>query len=249
MMAYVNLWAQKVFNPFLLAVALLYRRPGLAVICLCLQVYFFFVTQHRAHLFVPLLIYLVYLLYTKPISISGVYVAISGALLGILFASMSFGFEEVPAIIIRRAFFVAASISLDWISYFKTAPHVFFSDSLLANFIHNDYTGQNLPYVMNDLLVSGEPSGMNAGFVATGFAHIGLVGVVGYSILLSVIVAFVNHLIATGRPVFVAAAVLVMPLRTAWADSDLFTSILSHGLLVGCLLLCFCGISKELKTE
>lgn len=120
-LAYFNLWAQKVFNPYLLAVGMFYRRRLLIVVCIALQVYFFLVTQHRSHLFVPVMIYFVYLLYTRRIGIAHIYLLMSGALLAVLTVANVFALfdvEGLPSILIRRAFFVGASVTSDWLTFF-----------------------------------------------------------------------------------------------------------------------------------
>jgi hypothetical protein len=236
-MAYVNLWAQKVFNPFLLAIGLFYRRRALVLVCLALQAYFFAVTQHRTHLFVPVLVFLVYLLYSRPFRITHIYYLMSLSLAGVLMASLYFDLDDLPAIVLRRAFFVAPSVTYDWIDYFKANPHVYFADNLLRNYIASMYTGENLPSLMSQLVFSGKEFGFNVGLVGAGYAQLGMAGVFLYATLVGLFVWLANGLIRRGLPVFIAAAVLFDPLRTAWADSDVFTAILSHGILAGLVLI------------
>jgi hypothetical protein len=246
-LAYFNLWAQKVFNPFLLAVGLFWRRRLLVVGCIVLQIYFFLITQHRSHLFVPVMIFFMYFLYTRPVGIAHVYLLISGALLGVLAVANGFGLFEVdglPSILIRRAFFVAASVTSDWLAYFHEYPHAYFADNLFKSYVENEYTGQNLPALMSTLIFDGQPFGFNVGIVGTGYAHLGLFGVLLYAATAGAIVRFVNHLIHRGLPAFLAAAILFEPFRTTWADTDLPTAILSHGILIGTILLCITVLSR-----
>lgn len=237
LMAYINLWAQKVFNPFLIAIGLFYRKRFLVIACVLLQFYFFAVTQHRTHMFVPVLIFFVYLLYTRRIQISHIYNMFSMTLAFLLLYTMFVDLEQVLGIVVRRAFFVAASVTYDWIAYFNVNPHVYFADNLLKNYVINSYTGQNLPTLMSYLVFSGPEFGFNVGLVGTGYAHLGLFGVFLYACLIGAIVWFANGLVARGLPPFIAAAMLIEPMRTVWADSDLFTAILSHGILIGLLLM------------
>jgi hypothetical protein len=248
-MAYINLWAQKVFNPFLLAVGLIRRQRWLVVGCVALQFYFFVVTQHRTHLFVPILVFAVYLLYTRNISISLIYVLMGAGLLATLLASLLLGLEQAPAIAIRRAFFVAGSVMLDWIAFFEGYPKVYFSDNLLKGLIENEYTGHVLPLLMSELVFGDPPFGFNAGLVGVGFAQLGVAGIVLYAALLGIFVRVINGFISNGVPVFIAAAIMFEPLRTAWADSDLPTALLSHGLLVGAALLWVHGSGRTVSSS
>jgi hypothetical protein len=236
-MAYLNLWAQKVFNPFLLAVGLFNRKRILVLGCIALQLYFFAVTQHRTHIFVPVLVIFVYVLYTRPFSIANIYNLMSLSILGLLVASLQFDLEEALAILVRRAFFVAPSVAHDWIDFFQVNPHVYFADNILKDVISNSYTAENLPSLMSQLIFDGVAFGFNVGLVGAGFAQLGLAGVALYATTLGLIVRFLNEMIARGLPAFLAAAVLFEPLRTAWADSDLLTAILSHGIFIGTALM------------
>lgn len=239
-LAYFNLWAQKVFNPYLLAVGMFYRRRALVAVCIGLQVYFFLITQHRSHLFVPVMIYFVYFLYTRRVGIMHIYLLMSGALLTVLTAASAFALfevEGVPSILIRRAFFVAPSVTSDWLAYFHDNPHVYFADNLLKAYVENEYTGENLPSLMSTLIFGGQPFGFNVGIVGAGYAHLGLIGVVLYAATLGALVRSINHLIYRGLPAFLSAALLFEPFRTTWADTDLPTAILSHGILIGTILL------------
>ncbi len=236
-MAYQNLWAQKVFNPFLIAIGLIYRKRWLVVACVLLQFYFFAVTQHRTHLFVPVLLLFVYVLYGRSLQISHIYGMISLALLALLLCNSLMDLDLLLAILIRRAFFVAASVTFDWIAYFDVNPHVYFADNLLRSYVRNSYTGQNLPALMSVLVFSGGEFGFNVGMVGAGYAQLGLSGVLLYSSIIGGIVWLANGMVARGVPVFLAAAMLLEPMRTVWADSDLFTAILSHGVALGLILL------------
>lgn len=114
--------------------------------------------------------------------------------------------------------------------------------------MEGEYTGANLPSLMSELIFGGQPFGFNAGIVGAGFAHLGLFGVILYAATLGALVRFVNHLIHRGLPAFLSAALLFEPFRTTWADTDLPTAILSHGILVGTILLFFTAPRGPITT-
>lgn len=240
-MAHINLWAQKVFNPYLLAHGLYKRNKAIIVFAIGMQVYFFGVTQHRAHLFVPILVYMVYRLYSSNISLARLFAYSAVAVLGFLALALATDLDAAPAIILRRAFFVPASVTFDWVAFFAERPKVYFSDNLLAGFSSSVYQKESLPLFVGQVIAPGRKLAFNCGMVGAGFAQMGFIGVGVYAFILGVAIKFVNALIRGGVPVFIAAAILFAPLRTAWADSDLFTALLSHGIIVCIVVLWLIG--------
>jgi hypothetical protein len=73
--------------------------------------------------------------------------------------------------------------------------------------------------------------------VSSGYSHAGFVGVVVYSVIIGYILGVANYLVRRGVPVWIAVAILAGPFRTAWADSDLFASLLTHGILIAIVLI------------
>lgn len=143
----------------------------------------------------------------------------------------------IPEIIIRRAFFVPTGLVFQWFDYFNGHAHVYWADRILSFFSDGAYVGANIPRLIGDYLVPGSNSAANSGMIASGYAHAGYVGVLLYSVILGLVVSGLNAVIKSGVPLWVVAALSIGPLRTAIADSDLFTSLLSHGLGITFLIL------------
>ena len=247
--AYINLWAEKIFNPLLFAIALYRRNPAMIVLTLIAQFYFFAVTQHRLHIFAPILTYMMYLLYKRSITLTQLYWYSVIGLLAVLVVSLCFRLDTFASISIRRALYVGASITIDWIDFFKNASKVYWTDRYLLGRTATEYTGVNLPYFMGHIKFPDTPFAFNVGMVGAGYSQAGIWGVTFYAALLGLIVNFVNRLIWRGMPAYIAAAILIGPLRTAWADSDLFTTLLSHGVIVAILLLALLGKIDEAPRQ
>lgn len=247
--AYLNLWAEKIFNPLLFAIALYRRSLAMILLTLVVQLYFFAVTQHRIHLFAPILTYMIYLLYQRSITLTQLYFYSAIALVVILAVALSFGLDTAASLLIRRALYVGASVTIDWISYFTEASKIYWSDRYLLGRAPTEYTGVNLPYFMGHVKFPETPFAFNVGMVGAGYSHAGIWGVALYAALLGLIVNFVNRLIKRGLPAYIAAAILIGPLRTAWADSDLLTTLLSHGVIVAILIFALLGKVEESPDE
>ncbi|PWG02102.1 hypothetical protein [Sphingosinicella humi] len=254
--AYLNLWTQKIFNPFILAIGI-YRRNRLMVITAILaQIFFFAVTQHRSHLFLPILVYLASQLYVRRVSISGL-IAGSGILIGTLLSvTVVMELETIPSLVIRRAFFVPASITFDWIEFFSDLPKIYWSDGILSFFIDTRYNGQSIPWYIGYYVSNGMEVAFNVGLIGSGYAQAGYFGVILYAVILGLMVKMVNTMIHSGLPAFLPAALLFSPVRVAWADADVLTALLSHGIFVGIVVMWLYGshnasrrVSKRLRAD
>lgn len=244
-LSYLNIWTQKAFNPLLIAYAMYKRNGILLAISLLVQMYFFAVTQHRAHLFVPILIYMAYIIYQRRLSTGKLLGAAAAGVVLITTIGLYFEMDEALAVVIRRALFVAPTVAYEWVAYFSEREKVHFADNILRGWINNEYTGKNLPLFMGDYMQFGSDLAFNSGLIGAGFAQLGIWGVIIYASLLGIVLSFLNALITKGLPVFMVAALLIAPIRTAWADSDLFTALLSHGIIVCVVLLWLFGPDRR----
>lgn len=232
-MAYVNQWTFKIFNIILFTFALLKKKYGLALALIAVQVYFFGITARRMILFLPILTLGVWYFYSRDLGLPKLAIGVGLGLVAALSATLYFDLFEVGSIVIRRAFFVPASATFEWFSFFGDRPKVLWSDRLLAGVIDSPYNSQRIPLLLGDYMAPGRIISANNGFVSSGFAHAGLLGVLLYSTLFGLFCRVCDK-VAVRRPqIIVVAAVMVGPVRTAWADSDLLTAFLTHGLAVG----------------
>ncbi len=243
---YSNLWAQKVFTPLVFAVGLRRKSVWLIGSALTMQLIYFGVTQHRAHLFSPLLVIFAYFLYRKDFSYAKGFFYSACTLFGLSILISNFELEALGAITVRRALFVGPSVTYSWVEYFTQNPKVFFADNLLASFVDNQYTRTNLPMLMGNNIREGYDIAFNVGLVGTGFAQLGVFGVILYGAIIGVVIRINDRLIESGVPPYISASVLFFPYRIAWADSDLFTSLLSHGLLVGTFAVWLFGSPRKM---
>ena len=238
---YLNLWTQKVFNPLILLIGLHKKRWALVAFALILQIYFFGVTQHRSHLVLPLMVGLIWLLYTRRFNVPKTIVFSASFLLAVLMVSLIEGYETLPSILLRRAFFVPPAVTFDWLTFFQIAPKIHWSDNLLAWLIPSQYHGVETTRYVGFLITGDDNVAYNSGIVGSGFANLGYFGIAFYAATLGTFAQIVKGMVQHGLPIFIPAALLIGPFRTAWADADLFASLLSHGILVGVAMLWLYG--------
>jgi hypothetical protein len=83
----------------------------------------------------------------------------------------------------------------------------------------------------------GHPDlGANTGFIASGYAHFGIIGVAIYTVIATIILNFINA-ISKKINLYFLLAIILIPMQTLFISSDMFTVLLTHGLLIAILVL------------
>lgn len=234
-LAYINLWVYKFFNIFIIVYFLSKKKYVLATAFFVCQIFFYAVTAHKMVLFLPVLAVGVWLYFSKTrnlliLPILYLFVVLISLTLFILTSS-----ELIPSMLIRRAFYVPAGLTFEWISFFDANPKVYWTDSLFA-FVGSYPYNSTIPKVVGEHLLGPELAANN-GLVSAGYAHAGILGVILYSFVLGYLLKLLNSLGKSGVPLWMSVALTIGPLRTAIADSDLLTAIISHGLVVSMVIL------------
>ena len=231
---YVNSWVTKVFNLLMIAFFLYKRKYFFVLIFIMLQVLFFSVMAVKSIVFYPFLVIGIWYYFKKFDSAT----IIPTALIFIMFFVFSFYYFLdnifLSSWIIRRTFFVPADLTFVYFEFFENNPKVFWSNSILSNFYDYPYS-MRLPEVIGNYMGTG--SHANNGFISSGFAHAGLLGVIFYSIVVGILLRILNNICTTGIPLWMGVALSVVPFRSLMMNSDLPTTLLTHGLLVTIIFL------------
>ncbi|MDR5616630.1 hypothetical protein [Arsenophonus sp.] len=233
-MSYINGWVYKVFIVYLMAYALLKRNFAFFMILFFIEIFFYSISGQKSVFFTPILIFSIwfYLKNFKTLLILPI-----GFTIIIIISYYSFLlFDDMltPSMFIRRVFFVPAKLSYDYFDFFAENHFIYWSNSFLSHFIEYPYS---LP--LAELIGNYEGTGSHAnnGFIASGYAHFGLVGVMIYAVILGFILKILDYIATRGVPVWFVLCVVVVPLRDALISSDLLTTLLTHGLIIALILL------------
>lgn len=233
-LAYLNNWVIQVFNVFLLCWFLHKRTFYLFILFFAIQTFFYGVSSHKSVLFFPFLITGIWFYFRKSNLSIILPIMFSVLIIASYISFLLSGDLMLPSMFIRRVFFVPAQLTTAYFDYFTQHPHIIWSNSILSNFINYPY---DLPVGRVIGNYQGSGASANNGFISSGFAHAGLLGVLIYSILLGCILKFINWITTSGIPLWFAIAVTIVPLRSLLISSDLLTVMLTHGLLVSLFLL------------
>jgi hypothetical protein len=134
----------------------------------------------------------------------------------------------------RRFMLTPGLLSSVYVDYFSDNPVARYGYSFLSPWIDYPYDLPP-PKRISDYLVPGSVGYANANLFADGFANLGWFGIFVAAAALFVWLRFLDGA-SRGLPMRVAAMAVVMP-SIMLSNTSIFTAMLSHGLLMGTLIL------------
>lgn len=230
---YLNSWVHKVLNIFLICYAIYKRNLKLFLLFILVQIILFGLSGHKIVLFTPLIIALFYTVDRLKNKFNFLILSlIIVTSLAIISSSLT-GNQLFASLLIKRGFFVPANLNFVYLDFFSKNNFIFWSNSVLKYFIEYPYE-LSATHVIGDYL--GNPRmGANTGFIGSGYMQMGLVGIVIYTFIITILLAFINSFKLL--PKWLLNSVMFVPLISVFSGSDLPTSFLTHGVIVGTLLL------------
>jgi len=233
---YLIPWQAYVVNMAVLAHCAYRRRWALALMVLAAQLLLFGMTNHKSFLFAPALVLGVLWLARSPLRVAWG-IAAGGAFV-VLAAWALFALTEqimIPSIFVRRLFFVPGELHLWYHDFFSSPgnPFVMLSNSVLA--AASPYPYPDTVPVLIGWTYAGVEIGANAGWMADAYAQFGAGGMVAFSVILAVFLRILDG-VSAGVPRRLATAIVAVP-AMALVNSGLLTVLLTHGFLLGVLVL------------
>ncbi|MGI6555347.1 MAG: hypothetical protein ACOX2P_08385 [Bacillota bacterium] len=237
---YLNTWAFKVINPAMIGWALWQKKYRLVIAFIALQVVFFGISSHKSVLFYPVLVLIVYFFYKQKHPLK--YLTLGLIAVVIVSAGFYFVFNNIwPAsLFIRRVFFVPAHLNFVYHDLFSEIGHVYLSNSVFSSWI--PYPFDYPPTLMVSYYMHGHyNTWANNGFLASGYMHFGYFGMFLFSIITGLFLWITDILITSRMPLWLGITIIIAPFHSLFTSSDLFTSMLTHGIIVALVLLLVIG--------
>lgn len=235
-LAYTNNWTFQIFSIYLMCFSLYYKKYLWFFVLLAVQVYFFAFAAHKSILFLPILVLSVWVYFRRSNSLLMLPIAFVVLVLLAMLANVVFDDLWLTSLLARRVFFMPASLSFTYFEFFSANAHTYWANSILSGVFVYPYGDVNIPYVIGEYLGTPE-MGANNGFVSSGYAHAGVLGVFSYATIVGVLLRLVDDVSSGCMPTWVAVAISVVPLRSLLISSDLFTVMLTHGFIVAIFLM------------
>jgi hypothetical protein len=225
-----------VINPLVLARGIFRRRPSLIVLALVGQFLLYSSTGFKAVLFSFVAVLGMAILFRGRTPRSSLWFL--GAPLGIMLVSAVAdelqGSITWTSVFTRRFMLTPGLLSSVYVQYFSENPVAQYGYSFLKTWVDYPYDLPP-PKRIADFLVPGSVGYANANLFADGFANFGWAGIFVAAAALFIWLRFLDRA-SRGLPLRVAAMAVVMP-SIMLSNTSVFTAMLSHGLLMGVLVL------------
>jgi len=139
------------------------------------------------------------------------------------------------SLFIRRVFFVPPFLTFTYYEFFTLNEFVFWSSSITSLFI--DYPYELDPAKEIGVYMGAEGVHANASFLATGYMHAGIPGIIFYGIFVGLLFRLIDSLSVKGVPPWVGVASIIIPMQSLITSADLPTALLTHGVGLSIIIL------------
>jgi hypothetical protein len=239
MFGYLNNWVAKIFVVLLLAWSIDRKKRILTIVFTIAILFMFAFTGHKSVLEGIFLVFFFSFLF-KYIKANNITTFILFSFFILIFLTLLLttllDLDIIASLVIRRLFFVPAQLNFVYFEYFDKNSFAYWGNSVLKYFIKYPYD-TNIANVIG--IFMGHPKeNANTGFVASGFAQAGLIGVIIYTFILSIVINIINHF-GNKLNKYLLISLTIIPMMVVFKSSDLLTAFLTHGVLIVVLTLWF----------
>lgn len=225
---YLIPWQAYIINISLFIFSLSKRMYLLIAVSAIGQILIFGMTNFKSFLFAPVLVFFILIIGHKKKMLM-YFMILSSA--GLILSYISYLMTSdiiIPAIFIRRLFFLPANLHFYYYDFFSNNPHLLLSNSLLSWIFKYPYDVR-VPELIS-LTYLNSYANANAGYLADAYAHFGFTGMIIFSFILAVILRVLDS-IGILLPVNISTAVITIP-SMSLVNSALFTTMLTHGFIL-----------------
>lgn len=228
---YTSLWSANFFLPCAIILST-YRKKYLRLaMAISLQLFLYFIFFHKVFLFIPVFCILVYLFVNK---FSNYCWLLFGCILLTmsLYIAYTFEMKELPAMFLRRTFFVPAIANYSYFDFFVDQPMEMFRSIFPFRLFFESPFEEQFQVVIGTALSGGEYSMMNNNFFATGYVHFRELGTIGFALIVGVIIGLFDAVVNKSFNKNLSISLVALSFYTLFTSTDLLTGFWSHGILI-----------------
>lgn len=237
-------WVAKSALPFILLFSLYRYKTVFNIWVLFVFVsilILFFNTGHKSFLFnIPFVLILYYLVKSKHFLVlfvsSLLFISITGLLIFWLMDD-----KTILTLFIRRSLYIPAQLSFYYHEFYLDQP-LYLSNSFLSSLSEYPHHLEPAHMIANEYFNSDKMAANN-GIISDGFKHFGYIGLLIWSVLLSLFLKFADALRSIA-PTLILIPLLILGAKS-FIDGAFFTSLLTHGILISLLVLLFIDVKKK----
>lgn len=249
--AYLNSIITKAVIPYAIILAIYHRMWLLVAAIATLSVFLFAVTAHRAPIFFPFVVLFVYFSYSERvfmIRLASALVALSTATSILVSLYVNYGFSLglwFGAIIGNRAMLLPSLINYSYYDFFLSNPSYYWSDSKITMGLLDRFYEAPAPSVIGLNYFGREGVFANTGWIGSGMAQAGPLGVILYSFCLGSVFLIMDGYQRKFGSRFVVSAFCI-PALFMITSADFVVMFLTHGLIVSFILV---GITNSFRRS
>lgn len=233
---YITGWQTKVINPLLFGYGL--HRKNLFLISLGLggQVLMYALAGNKSVLFSFMLVLAVYIGYRHGSKIVSLLITAgaTGVVVGGMTVYFLTGYTLPLSLFVRRLMLVPGLLTGYYVDFFSQNPQTHHLEPISRALFENPYQLRT-PFIIGRWYFNSDVTSANANFFADGYAAFGIGGMLVVTLLFGALL-WLQDALSLDRPPLMAGMLVAVPAFSA-TNSALFSSLLTHGILVAALLL------------
>lgn len=243
---YLIAFTGSVFLPFASVISYTQKFWFLLLLSILGSLLIFGMTNHKSAIFYPFLALATYLFLETKSPIRNILLsAFAFIFLSlIVFDENNFFSVLFTSLGVRRILFEPSLINFFYYDFFSNNPYVYWSNSRISfgllDYPYNLDPAHQIGYVY----YGSQLAGANTGWLGSGFMHAGAIGLFLYSVIIGLLLSYLDS-IRTILPARVIVALTVSPVFIMFLSSDLFSSLLTHGVLLSFVLLSFLQLNTK----
>lgn len=243
---YLFNWVAYVINPILFAFFLVKRNLLLLAFTIVLQIFIFSNTGCKTFLFaLPLILCLMWMV-TQKSCIVYMTLGLSGVIISGILSLWLIGDEWILFLFARRTLLVPAQLSFFYYDFFSKDGFLFFSCHKIFRFFLEYPYDVNPAHMIAATYLNRPECNATVGMYADAYMNFGFVGLILWSILLSLFLKFIDSC-SKKKDLRIVIATITMPVIVL-LESPLLTSLLTHGVFLALLILFLLPKIRNINT-
>ena len=148
------------------------------------------------------------------------------------------------SLLLRRVYFVPAQINYFYYDYFSLNSFILWAESKLTLGLIDYQYPLSMPRMIGLEYFGNEITNANTGWIGSGYAQAGLIGMIIYSVIIGIIFNTLN-IFSKRVNKNIILPITIVPVFSVITSSDLPTAFLTHGLILVLILVSILAVKPQ----
>jgi len=220
----------RILNPIMIAISFKEHKKFNVAILILIQVYIYSITGFKTYLFIPAVVLVIQYIKSERF-FSNIALGLTSCV-GLAYLAFLFLKDNmIIGLIHNRVIFFPALIKYAYFDFFSNNEYIFFSQNSLSKIfgIQSSYT-ESVPNIIAKIYFDKPSMYANTGYIADGFANLGIFGMFIMTIILAIILNYVDSISSKEKMPYLIA--LFIPYAISLNDGALIMTLFSGGMLL-----------------